>query len=288
MSRSSSLAIAAVAVLLAPRAAHTQGQPDAIPRDVVMMILRNHEGFGQPDVQVGETLPPELAAVVSLPPGSRLVAVLRDGTTSVLGTSAMSPDSIRAWFDSEFERRGYRPRESAMGRPPFQPAERSVAANGYCSASDHLTVAARPARRGPTEFVVRIRRAGDCARSLQPPAMSRGTMSSSGLNPPSLPLLYHPPTAEITERCDRALGAGSSAFSETVIATSSGAQQLFAHYARQLESSGWARDPLAGAVGSWTGRDSSGRTVRVHLSVEAAAGAPDCRRLRLGASEVER
>ena len=40
---------------------------------------------------------------------------------------------------------------------------------------------------------------------------------------------------------------------EDVIATNSSAQQLFTHYASQLESSGWARDPSAGAVGHVVG-----------------------------------
>ena len=281
-----SVALTLCAGLVFPSAVDAQAPNEAIPREVVMSILRNYDGPGSPEIVVTNQLPPDLAARVSLPPGARVIAILPGTVTQVIGSVRGSPDSIRMWFMDEFERRGFVPRVSAF-EGAFRPAERAPSGSGYCSGGELYTVSAESRPGGMVEFVLRRHQYSECSPPSPRIEMSTGTGSSTrGYGAPPLPLLYHPQSAETSTRCLLAMADGSERSTGAAVSTSLAADRLLAHYGRQLETAGWVREPFAGAVGSWARKDSTGRDVRVHLSVEAGPGGPDCRRLGLTTSEI--
>ena len=286
MTRPMSAGTALCAALLCPFAVVAQAPNDAIPREVVMSILRNYDGRGTPEIIVTSQLPPDLAARISLPAGARVMAVLTGPVTQVIGTVRGNPDSVRMWFMDEFERRGFAPRESPFA-DAFRTAERSVSGSGYCGGGDMYTVTAQSRPAAMVEFVLRRDRYTECAPRSSQTEMRPGVGSSSrGYGAPTLPLLYHPQSAEVSPRCLHALQGGSERSTNASVSTTLAADQLLSHYGRQLETAGWVREPFRGAAGSWARKDSTGRDVRVHLSIEAAGGGPDCRRLELRTSEI--
>jgi hypothetical protein len=284
MTRPISLALLVLAASLAPEDLSGQAAGDAIPRDVVMAILRNAEGPEEPRILVGNQLPPDLAALVSLPSGARVIATVMGRETRVIGAVTGSADSVRLWFANEFERRGYQSPQSRSGTEAFRPAERTVSGSGYCAGGRLLTVSAHTRPAGQVEFVVASRRDTPCSPQRPPSGTLMTSGSSSGYELPILPLLYHPRGAEVSSPCRNALRGSSQQTTEATVATSSNAEQLMAHYGAQLQSAGWTRQPVGGTVTAWARRDSTGRQFHLSLAVESGPGGPDCRYLRMSAN----
>jgi hypothetical protein len=285
MTRLMTVAVAFAAAFPFPFGVAAQAPNEAIPREVVMSILRHYDGPGDPEIVVTNQLPPDLAARVSLPPGARVIAILPGTLTQVIGSVRGSPDSIRTWFGEEFERRGFVARVSSSDAA-FRPAERTVWPSGYCSGDQLYTVSAQSRPAGMVEFVLRRNQYSECTSPSPRIEMSIGSGSTRGYGAPAFPLLYHPRSAEVSTQCLFAMAGGSERSTTAAVSTSLGADQLLTHYGRQLETAGWVREPFAGAVGSWARKDSTGRDVRVHLSIEPGPGGPDCRRLGLSTSEI--
>jgi hypothetical protein len=287
MLRHSVVTIAISVAVVAPM--HVGAQPtDAIPREAVLAILRNYNSYnspGEPQILAGDRLPAHLATRVSVPPGARIIASLIGPATQVIGSTTGVADSVRAWFAGDFQRRGYRPARSWYGGEAFRPADRSAVDRSYCGDGLELSVSASQRRPGLVEFVLRSSVTWTCASRPPNRYMTGGGGGSSGSNPPDLPLLFHPTTAEVTPGCSGFLGSGSSQRSTSSISTAMGADQLLNHYGRQLDSAGWKR--AAGAVGvsgAWTKRDSTGRDVRLLLAIDPGNGG-DCRNLSMTATE---
>lgn len=281
-------AIVATAMCLAvslPTQVRAQGVSDAIPKEAVLAILRNFSGPGEPEILVGNRLPASLATRVSVPPGARIIVTLLGPTTQVIGITSGIPDSVRAWFAADFERRGYRPAQSWYGSDAFRPAAQSAVNRPYCGDGLELTASASRRQPGMVEFVLRSSVTWTCSR--RPPAQYLGNGGgSSGNNPPDLPLLFHPATAEMSARCNGPSGYGNSQRStSSSISTGMSAEQLLKHYGRQLDSAGWKRESESGGLtAAWTKRDSTGRDVRLALSIASGNGA-DCRNLSMTATD---
>lgn len=275
-------AVALGAALALPAGA--QGAPDLIPRDVVMAILRHGSLRGEPAILVGDRLPDSLVNKVSLPPGAHVLATLEAwSTTEVIGTAPQPPDSVRGWFASEFTRRKYEAQDAPGHRAPFRPAEGS-AGGGFCGAGTYFNVSADARTSGQTEFVLRTQQRTSCDQSVA--FGPGGSWSSSGDNPPPLPMLFNPKNAEALDRCD-VRGGGASSTAETGLSASASPEQLLAHYGKQLDSAGWRRETVStGAVGTWTRRDSTGRDVRVQITALPSPSGGDCRWVTMTTSGV--
>jgi hypothetical protein len=286
------LTIAATAALVArPGAGSTQEAPDLIPRNVVLAILRNMPmpsmAPNEPAITLGDRLPDNLLNKVSLPAGAHVIATLESWSqTDVIGTAPGSPDSVRAWFGSEFERRKYEPQSSPGYRQAFRPAERNVM-GGFCGAGAYFTVLVRQRPGGLSEFVLHAQQRGTCGQTNLAVPGAVGNWSSSGENPPALPLLVNPKTAEVVPRCEQQGYGQSSSTTRAPLSTTSSADQLLTHYGKQLDSAGWKREmAFAAAVGTWTRRDTAGRDMRVQLTILPAAANSDCRIVTMTSTTV--
>jgi hypothetical protein len=274
-------------VALSPAAA--QQTPDMIPRDVVMAILRNGPPQGgEPAIMLGDRLPDNLVNKVSLPPGAHVVATLESwSNTDVIGTAPQLPDSVRVWFAAEFMRRGYEPQEVAGRRAAFRAAEGSVT-GGFCGAGAFFSVSARPRPGGKSEFLLRTRQMPQsCSQTFSYGLGMGGNWSTSGFNPPALPLLVNPKSAEEAPRCNDQMNT-SSATARSTISVSAAPDQLLALYGKQLDSAGWKRETITtGAVGTWTRRDSTGRDVRVQITALPSSAGADCRSITMTATGAQ-
>jgi hypothetical protein len=287
--RHARLVVAVTVANVCPLVASAQANAD-LPRDVVMAILRNADGPGEPEILLGDQLPAALSQKVSLPRGARIIVTLIDrGATRVIGRVDGQTDSVRLWFADEFERRGYVALATmGFGRDAFRPAERSASNPGYCSSGQYFSVSARQRPMRTVEFVLTVTNSSQCAPRTDYFSMT-GRRSSGGANFPAFPLLYHPRSAESTRRC--ALGSGSAfggyQTTEVSIATAISPEKTLAEYGRQLDSAGWVRKTIfIGAAGTWTRRDSTGRDVQVMLTVLPGPGSADCRVVTMTATDV--
>ncbi len=257
-----------------------------IPRDVVLAILHNAQlQGGDPAILLVDRLPDNLVNKVSLPPGAHVIATLDSwSSTDVIGTSPQLPDSVRTWFAAEFTRRGYEAQEGAGRRAAFRPADGS-AIGGFCGAGTYFSVSARPRPGGKSEFALHARQMQSCVQTFSFNTGMGGNWSMSGFNPPTPPLLVNPKAAEEAQQRCEDRGANSSSTARSAISIAMTADQLLAHYGKQLDSAGWKRESIAaGAVGTWTRRDSTGRDVRVQIIALPGASAADCRLVTLTAS----
>ena len=229
-----------------------------------MAILRNYNALGgvtEPQIVLSDRLPPNLATKVALPPGAHVLATLGGSTIQVIGTAPGQPDSIRSWFAGEFDRRGYRPASWGSSRAPFRPAERSLSEAGYCSGEDLFTVSVQPRPVLPNSCSTRTeRRASD----LWVERVRR--QLSSGSNPPLRCSII---PGWLKCRCDAHGTAGPDrtrrpmASSRQVCRPNRSSRTMGG-----ADSAGWKPKRMTtGAAGSWTKRDSTGRDVRLLVSV---------------------
>lgn len=272
------------------RAAGAQSEP--IPRDVVAAILRHHSNYSprDPMIIVGDKLPPGYEARMGLPRGSHVMVTLRSvNTVDIIGRTTQNPDSVRAWFLEDFERRGYEPRMAGSHSmaEAFRPADRSAVGNGYCGQGWHYNVSAEQISPFDVEFVVHVIENGCASGQAGYPQFGSG-WQSGGFNPPGLPVLYRPRLAEPTMRCTiGSSGSGSYRQTQETLATTMNPNDLLAYYGRQLDSAGWkAESRLTGASGTWTKRDSTGRDLRTTLTVLPARGGSDCRTVTLSTGDI--
>lgn len=272
--------------LCAPLSADAQARDDALSYDAVEAILRNVDGPEHLRVVPGARLPDSVAARVSLPPGTTVLAVLASSRTRLIAAVPGEPDSVRLWFAYEFERRGYLPVEmTGMRRPTFRSAEPSPSNGGYCAGTMHFEVSAQAVTPGRVEFVLTVDPHGQCVPWQSSPTAG-GWSSGRGGAPPDLPLLHHPRSVAETTMCTRAEQEGSSRQLAVPISTTLPVTEIMAHYDRQLDRLGWTR--TAGAISTWIKRDSTGRDVHLALSLETGPGGVDCRVARMEARRTSR
>jgi hypothetical protein len=283
MKRNALLVVIALGVVCPASAQST----DAIPRDVVMAILRNRYNNGptEPEIVLGDRLPPGYDTRVSLPPNSRVIATLRSvGAVDIIGTVPGDPDEIRKWFAQQFDRRGY------VGRPPgnfprqdaFRDADGSPSIWGYCGQSWHFAVNAKQRASEVVEFVVHVIENGCLRGNGGYPQFGEG-WSSGGWSPPPLPILYHPRFVDKSLACMAgSSNGGSTRQTQEHLGTTMNPNEMLAYYGHQLESAGWKQEGrFIGVVGMWTKRDSTGRDLRTTLSIQPSYAGADCRTVTL-------
>jgi hypothetical protein len=274
--------VSPIAVLPAQQSGST------IPVELAVAYVRT---LGRADsAATVEFLPGDIPAavrdVVPVAPGARLIGtVVRGRSTTVLGSSTLSPDSVLAWYAAEYIRRRFpamalvRVQSSPPGiggfrqPPPAHPAQ-------FCRGADEIDVAAVRSTEGWTDFRVLI--AGDSPICrLVPPTPPR---KPPAFNLP-LPIVYDPPNTGVRPEC---FVSESSQQSRTQLFTSIPPDSLLRHYGRQLEASGWTRVPAesTSATGLWTRRDSSGTLQAAKLTVGIVPTAPDCRSATLEVSTI--
>ncbi len=263
---------------------------DALPRDVVAAILRNVSGPSDPQILVSQ-IPTDLATRLSFPPGAHVIASLLGSAIQIIGSAPGTADSVRHWFETDFERRGYEA-ESIFGMaaaPAFRPAERSPSNGGYCGDAHEYHVTAQQRSPKVVEFVVRANLTGLCNGHPSDYGLSGTRWSGSGTNPPDFPLLVHPRDAEVSPGCSASQSGSPSRETSVTISATSPATQLLTHYGRQLDSAGWKVErTLVGAAGTWTRKDSTGRDVRLTVTVIPGLGPLDCRKIIMNVTEIHR
>jgi hypothetical protein len=259
-----------------------QIEQSAIPRDLVVAALRQFAETmnieGNPTIIVG-SVPAALVSKMSTPAGGRVLgSIVWGGRTDVLGEAPGQIDSVLTWFGRDLVAHGFTPASSQFeGSGGFRSA-RVGPATGYCKDGLTVTLHVRdaPANAFGVEYRVQADQgAGSC------------DVISAGYDPSdhsgSYPLLYNPPTAQLSYRCVSMNANRGSMATETYFTTSALPLQLLQHYGKQLDSAGWKRDVLAiPAVGEWVRPDSAGNEIRSVLRVfPGTARAPDCRKIQL-------
>lgn len=271
-----------------PGSLHAQQQGQTIPVELAAAYLRT---LGRPDsTTTVQFLPGEVPAsvgdLIPIVPGARLIgSVVLSRATTVLGTSMLAPDSVLAWYASEYGKRHLpalafvRTQASPPGfggfrqPPPAHPAQ-------FCNGPNEINVVAVRSPEGWTDFRVSLGAASPLCR-LVPPSPPRTPPS---VNLP-LPIVYDPPNAGLRPEC---FVNESRQQTQTQLFTNMSPDSLLRHYGQQLESKGWTRIPAesTSATGVWTRRDSTGAMQAAKITIGITPTAPNCRNATLEVSTM--
>ena len=267
---------------------HAQQAVQTIPVELAAAYVRT---LGRADsTTTVQFLPGEVPAAVGdlipMLPGARLIgSVVLNRATTVLGTTTLPPDSVLAWYASEFVKRHIlalalvRVQSSPPGiggfrqPPPAHPTQ-------FCNGADEINVTAMRSPEGFTDFRISLGGAAPFCR-LVPPTPPR---TPPAFNLP-LPVVYDPPNTGLRPEC---YVGESRQQSQTQLFTAMSPDSLLRHYGQQLESSGWTRIPAesTSAIGMWTRRDSSGTLQTARLAIGVTPTAPGCRNATLEVSTI--
>jgi hypothetical protein len=252
------------------------GESDDLTQAILRFAFR-YEG-GHVRVVRGE-VPEDLRAQFYAPPGTRVLGtVVRNSGALVLATTNTPPESLRVLYTRALEPKGWRPSE-VMRQGGFVSSAAEVPII-LCRQDAQLMVTSDRRASGAHDLYLDYREAfGPCAEEGRAVA----TVSSSaafvvGRAEPRFPTLYSPPPpADVTTAC---YGRMSPRFrgsmgTGAMVPTTMSADELLAHYARQLEATGW-KAPVGApgrsvATGTWVRTDSTG-TSQVTLEVRGTSG----------------
>jgi hypothetical protein len=288
------LAVGLLGVAVQARAQSSRSLNDpAVPRELVEALLSN-PAARSPMIVVGE-IPAPMVGKIYIPAGARVLG----GTVS--GSGAMTalavpgrPDAVEAEFARELVKLGWTPFAQPSGNSSMTwgfadaPGQsmRSISAVGpagytpplmYCGSNSTLTMSIDPS--GPAESRVKLTTTGSSvcatmeAQRVEMIRMRAGEPVAR-MRPP---VLTNPAGSRDMGSCpnlDRS-GGGSARLNTPMTA-----DELFAHYTRQLADSGWTPSPGTTVGREWTRSDSTGKHT-VSLRVRSAPDAPNCRELEM-------
>jgi hypothetical protein len=236
-----------------------------------------------PDVLIGSTTS-DVERELTLPRGSELLGTItRDASTEVLALVPLEFDSARVAIQRALEEKGWQtpqPQTPPQPRGGFvSPATRLTVQGMLCKGRESTAVllVAPVAGRPRTSFarVVLQSQTGFCSQQQQ--QRQRSMENPFDALPP-----LHPPSG--TAGWCVGGGGRSSSGTSTRIDTSLPANELVAHYGRQLEAAGWRPAPLSSnASGMWTKPDTAG-ALETHITVNQAGTRPGCYEARLNVS----
>jgi hypothetical protein len=258
-------------------------RPDSsmVPTELAIAFAR---GFAPGDSAARVEFYPGLVAaavngLVSLPAASRVIgSVVLGRNTYVFGTTTLPPDSVLAWYASDYSRRGWsaealvRVMAGQLGGGFRQPPPRRPST--FCNAGQEADVAATRSAEGWTSFRIRLASVATlCNLSL--------AVRPTPRTPLPLPLIYDPPNTSVRPECFAAFG--STQQSQTQMATTMEPSALLEHYGKQLETQGWSPAPstVSTSTGTWTRRDSTGAMQVAVVSVRIPPTVPTCRNATL-------
>ncbi len=258
-----------------PRFGSAQQQPGAEADELTQAVLRyvfRYEGGHARLVRGG--VPEDLRPQFYAPPGTRVIGtIVTNNGAVVLATTTTPAESLHVLYARELERRGWKVAGS-MGRGGFVP---SIAGRPItlCREGARLHVAQNPQPDGSSDLYLDYREM-PCDETV-----ARVRLGEPG-TPLPVPTLYDPPPAlgSPMSRCyPRGLPSGrSSMATRTIVLSDLSAEQVLAHYARQLEAAGWrtptGRSPMS-AMDTWVRTDSTG-TLEVTLRVNAGGPTNRC------------
>ena len=253
--------------------------PDSIPYELAVSLIG--AAFGpEPEVMVGSA-PGWAMQRLFVPTNGRVLGSAYLGTTvTTVIELPVGPDSAASeQVRSELMRRGWteppRPnfggggfRPAAMASPGVQSTTRFTLCNADYAVSGDVRRHA-----GVSLFLV-YRLASATTGICHPPQFQ----ARAG-TPIRLPTLYEPAGTQ-DARASMACypqSVGESNGTEAFFRTPMSADQILAHFARQLADSGWTRvrDTVTLARGEWTRPDSSGAAQRLTLTITAPQGVSD-------------
>jgi hypothetical protein len=254
---------------------------DSVPRALAEAVLdplgtmRMFAG-GQLRLVVG-TLPAGLARRLWLPPGSTVLGGLESsGLGLAIIHAPMSGDSLAAAFLREQPKLGWTlppPRRptAMMGfvAAPESPSGGDAAGTTFCSGGTTLTIGVKPV--DPLTWEIRAmamdvssdRCRPTTVRVTQPPNQQYPSL----LNPPGSGNGFGVPCGNFSSN-----GSGG----QTRLQTMMTADEVFAHYGKQLADSGWTPTPTQLTARSWTRRDSTGALVEITLRVRSEPASTGC------------
>lgn len=285
MTRPFGVSCAAFAVLAASiRGAAAQRQDSLfVPVDLAVAFARLYSPSDSAAAVrfVPDSIASPIRSIVETPPGSRVLGTVMIGrNTYLFATTAMTADSVIAWYGRDFGRRGAH--SSAITRatiivgaggpvPPvggFRPAAPARPVY-FCVDSNGIDITANELN-GLTTLRLRVVQNGfPC--NVVPSNPVRAPASRA-----PLPILYNPAGGVAGPQC---FVISSTQHSQTQLVTEFSPSALLDHYGKQLATQGWA--PMQGdypiARALWSRRDSTGVTEVAAVTVGISPTAPMCR-----------
>jgi hypothetical protein len=228
-----------------PRTPPQSGQPDLVPRELVLALLSVNTGAGGTDLRVGEApddIPPELVA-----PGAQIIgSVSQFGNATLVLALPQTPDSAIGLMEAHLLAGGWtRPPTSParMLRRGFVGADFSDLANGMpnfiCRGDDYVMLSSMYRTSGGSLLRVNYNRNNRPSMCTVRPQIERGRSPFEEAPIPTL----RAPAGSMT------LNAGSPISSmgqnevtvSTRLSTQLSASDLVKHYDAQMRTAGWTQ-----------------------------------------------
>jgi hypothetical protein len=256
-----------------------------VPRALfTAMILHYADRYGEnadPNIQIG-AMPPELVGKIGIPPRGRIIGAVNLRTSTVIfGEAPGSAPSVLQWINDDFRARGYTP-AGRLENVGFVTPTTGVVTE-WCSGRQSMSVRTRNDRATMTTalFEVAVADEGNCGPGMAPIERDNDPYV---IERRKMPLLVNPSGSQPGLLCNQEPGF-NSAFSNTSdvgYRSALSPVQIMAHYARQLDSSGWKQaSPPAAAWGVWTKTDTDGVTRTAEVLVTPLLGPEGCRHATL-------
>jgi hypothetical protein len=286
--RSTPFIAASLSLLLAaPSAGQGNQSNELIPRTLVEAIF-SAQNFGagvgrSPTIVVG-TLPPTVQSKIVLPGNAKVLGGITMEQMSIGIVVLEGPlNSVAESFQKDLLKNGWEVEDQGPMRfygnefidaPSAQRRPIAGASDTYCGRGGTLMVKFDPDGFSQTRATITSLGFNRCSQMRDmmlrggPGRMDRGAQR---------PTLVNPAGARNQQGIcpNYNMGMGGQG---TELNSNMTAQEIFAHYAKQLMDAGW-KDAGSGHTGTWIKTDSTGTVTEYQISVRSSAASPLCRKV---------